>query len=181
MYEDYRFVTTSRKCSDWNVHTNRKDFIMKKMFSFLLAMVMLFSCVSAASAAEVAPDADETKAVEVVEAVSLSDEGVSPQSDGVLLYGGTNTISGTDWVYPSRKPTAGYYVSFAVHPHDVVTVKIQVDNGRGGWDTLTTAKPPVGETWQYLVRQASGRNYRIEYTAVACSVSSVIAEYPPVS
>lgn len=154
---------------------------MKKMFSFLLAMVMLFSCVSAASAAEVVSTVDEAKAVEVAEAVSLGDRGVSPQADGVQLYSGTNHISGTDWVYPSRKPTAGYYVGFAVYPHDVVTVKIQAQNANGGWDTLTTAKPPVGQTWQYLVKQASGRNYRIQYTALACSVTSVIAEFPPVS
>jgi len=144
-------------------------------------MVMLFSCVSAASAAEVVPDVDETKAVEVAEAVSLGDGGISPQADGVQLYGGTNFISGTGWVYPSRNPTAGYYVSFAVHPHDAVTVKIQAQTASGGWKTLTTAKPAVGETWQYLVRQASGRNYRIQYTATASSVTSVIAEFPPVS
>lgn len=152
---------------------------MKKMFAFLLAMVMLFSCVSAASAAEVAPDADEAKTVEVAEVVLLGEEGVSPRVTGTKLYGDTNFIDGTGDVLPSRKPTAGYIVAFAVHPHDKVTVLIQAQNANGGWDILVTANPTVGETWQYYVNRASGRNYRIRYIARNAQVSSVIVEYPP--
>jgi len=62
-----------------------------------------------------------------------------------------------------------------------VKVTIQAQNANGRWTNVTSATPPVGQTWQYHIRQASGRNYRMKLEATASSVSCVIAEFPPVN